>query len=42
MEICDVEFKGRRKDQFQNPDNIPLHEGVKYVGYQEERGFYKI
>jgi len=37
MEICDVEFKGRRKDQFQNPDNMPLHEGDQVV-VEAERG----
>lgn len=37
MDICDVEFKGRRKEQFQSPDHISLTEG-DYVVVQAERG----
>jgi cell fate regulator YaaT (PSP1 superfamily) len=37
MEICDVEFKGRRKAQYQNPQDIPVQTG-NWAVVAAERG----
>ena len=37
MEVCEIEFKGRRKATYTNPRNITLHEG-DYVIVEVERG----